>query len=149
MQDHLATRSLAASQRELDQKLELLQQLGYDSRFYSAEEDDHVGPLSEKSAYLDHETDRWIQTEYDWALEEAADSALGIPDLFDVEEEDEEACLPCVYDPTFFAARQSAPSTPRTRSQSLTQPVRTDYDKVSIYSAHEVICLACLSLSAS
>ncbi|KAI0353379.1 hypothetical protein OH77DRAFT_1497367 [Trametes cingulata] len=126
MQDHVAKRDIAASPRELDAKLELLQQLGYSDRFF---DDDDVAPLSEKSAYIDHDTDRWIQTEYNWALEEAADSAVSIPDLFDVEEEDEEACLPYVYDPTLFTARQSAPSTPRTRSQSLTQTLRTDYDK--------------------
>ena len=44
-------------------------------------------------------------------------------------EEDEEACLPYVYDPTFFAARQSMPPTPRSRSESLSQ-TRCDVDKV-------------------
>ncbi|KAI0367177.1 hypothetical protein BV20DRAFT_950620 [Pilatotrama ljubarskyi] len=126
MQTHVAKHDIAASPRELDAKLELLQQLGYSGRFF---DDDDVAPLSEKSAYIDHETDRWIQTEYNWALQEATDSAVSIPDLFDVEEEDEEACLPYVYDPTLFTARQSAPSTPRTRSQSLTQTLRSDYDK--------------------
>ncbi|KAI0658968.1 hypothetical protein C8Q70DRAFT_916120 [Cubamyces menziesii] len=117
-------RSLAASPRELDAKLELLQQLGYEDRFFDNEE--HIHPLSEKSSYLDD----WIQTEYSWALEEAADSASSIPDLFDVEEEDEEACLPCVYDPTLFSNHQPAPLSPaRVRSQSLTQPPRNDYDK--------------------
>ncbi|OJT06425.1 hypothetical protein TRAPUB_2700 [Trametes pubescens] len=84
MSAHHPQRSIAASQRELDAKLELLQQLGYDAdnRFCS-DEDDHVAPLSEKSAYLDHDTDRWIQTEYNWALQEAADAVIGIPDLFD------------------------------------------------------------------
>ncbi|KAH9855626.1 hypothetical protein C2E23DRAFT_866720 [Lenzites betulinus] len=130
MHTNRATRSVAASQ--LDAKLELLQQLGYESRFYDDDEDEQQprsAPLPEKRAYPDRDTDRWIQTEYSWALEEAAESTLGIPDLFDVEEEDEEACLPCVYDPTFFKARQSAPSTPRTRSQSLTQSIQGNYDK--------------------
>ncbi|KAI8969448.1 hypothetical protein BD414DRAFT_532153 [Trametes punicea] len=128
MQAHLAKRSLAASRPELDAKLELLQQLGYESRFFDGDHD--VASLSEKSAYLGHDTDRWIQTEYDWALEEAAESAVSIPDLFDVEEEDEAACLPYVYDPTFFNSRQpSGPTSTRTRSQSLIQPLRTDFNK--------------------
>ncbi|RPD65229.1 hypothetical protein L227DRAFT_205736 [Lentinus tigrinus ALCF2SS1-6] len=110
-------RNLAASPRELDAKLELLQQLGYEDRFYL---DDDASIPDEKAPYLDHDTDRWIQTEYNWALGEAAESAASIPDLFDVEE-DEEACLPYVYDPTLFAARQSLPSSPRARSQSLSQ----------------------------
>ncbi|KAI0646109.1 hypothetical protein C8Q79DRAFT_1009783 [Trametes meyenii] len=113
---------------QLDAKLELLEQLGYDSHFLDHDEH-HVPPLSEKTAYIDRDTARWVETEYNWALEEAAESAFGIPDLFDVEEEDEDSCLPNVYDPTFFP-RRSAPSTPRTRSQSLTQPLMS-FDKRS------------------
>ena len=45
-------------------------------------------------------------------------------------EEDEEACLPYVYDPTLFAARQPLASSTRSRSQSLSQPLRTGSDKV-------------------
>ncbi|KAH9890393.1 hypothetical protein C8Q73DRAFT_803900 [Cubamyces lactineus] len=113
----------SASPRELNAKLELLQQLGYEDRFLDNEED-HIQPLSEKS-YLDD----WIQTEYSWALEETADSASCIPDLFDVEGEDEEVCLPWIYDPMLFN-RTSAPLLPaRVRSQSLTQPPRNDCEK--------------------
>ena len=72
-------RACAASPHELDAKLELLQQLGYASR-YSYAEDDTL--ISEKDPYsLD--TDRWVQTEYNWALTEAADPPAGIPDFFD------------------------------------------------------------------
>lgn len=77
MQPTLAKRSLA-SPRELDAKLELLQQLGYEGRYFFEED----GPHAANSAYH-NDTDRWIQTEYSWALEEAAESAAGIPDLFD------------------------------------------------------------------
>ncbi|TFK91918.1 hypothetical protein K466DRAFT_481729 [Polyporus arcularius HHB13444] len=106
-----------ASPRELDAKLELLQQLGYEDRFYL---DDDASIPDEKPHYLDRDTDRWVQTEYNWALGEAAESAASIPDLFDVDE-DEESCLPYVYDPTLFAARPPLLSTPRSRSQSLSQ----------------------------
>ncbi|KAL7284346.1 hypothetical protein ACG7TL_001635 [Trametes sanguinea] len=119
---------MAASRRETDANHELLQQLGYADRYF--DEDHDIASLSEKLALLDQETDRWVQSEYEWALEEAADSAVSIPDLFDVEEEDEESCLPSIYDPTFFTNRQPCVlSTTRTRSQSLTQPPRSDYDK--------------------
>ncbi len=73
-------RTLAASPRDLDAKLELLQQLGYEDRFYL---DDDASIPDEKPHYLDRDTDRWIQTEYNWALGEAAESAASIPDLFD------------------------------------------------------------------
>ena len=148
MQTPPMRRTLLASPRELDPKLELLQQLGYESR-YSYGEDSAL--FSEKDAFP-YDTDQWIQSEYNWALEEAAEPPAGIPDLFDgafymlsgvstcltrarvrihvAVEEDEEACLPYVYDPTFFAGRQSMPSTPRMRSQSLQQLPRADVDKV-------------------
>ena len=59
-----------------------------------------------------------------------------------VEEEDEEACLPCVYDPTLFSNHQPAPLSPaRVRSQSLTQPPRNDYDKVSSSCAMVSTCV--------
>ncbi|KAI9058059.1 hypothetical protein FKP32DRAFT_1298462 [Trametes sanguinea] len=120
MQDHISHRTMAASRREPDAKHELLQQLGYADRYF--DEDHDIASLSEKLALLDQETDRWVQSEYEWALEEAADSAVSIPDLFDVEEEDEESCLPSVYDPTFFSNRPPCalslplvpPSTPAT-----------------------------------
>ncbi|KAI0764022.1 hypothetical protein BD413DRAFT_199751 [Trametes elegans] len=147
MQDHHAKHTLAASHHDLDAKLELLQQLGYDSRFF--DEDEDVEPISDKSPYLDHDTHRWVQDEYNWALEEAADAAAGIPDLFDVEEEDEELCLPCVYDPTFFASRPSATPSPRTRAQSLTQPARSNYEKVSPHSVSSGVLYSRLSTRAS
>ena len=77
MHPTLAKRSLA-SPRELDAKLELLQQLGYEGRYFFEEDE----PQATNPVYL-NDTDRWIQTEYNWALEEAAESATGIPDLFD------------------------------------------------------------------
>lgn len=77
MQSHLGKRSLP-SPRELDTKLELLQELGYVNRFYLEDDDTHTG----NPVFL-NEADRWIQTEYNWALEEAAESVAGIPDLFD------------------------------------------------------------------
>ncbi|CDO75631.1 hypothetical protein BN946_scf184840.g14 [Trametes cinnabarina] len=130
MQDNIPHSSLAASRRELDAKHELLQQLGYADRFFDHNPDDDIASLPEKLALLDHDTDRWVQSEYEWAMEEAADSVVSIPDLFNVEEEDEESCLPSVYDPTFFRNRQpSTPSAMRARSQSLTQPPRSDCDK--------------------
>ncbi|KAI1798418.1 hypothetical protein LXA43DRAFT_968729 [Ganoderma leucocontextum] len=122
MHPTLAKRTLA-SPRELDAKLELLQQLGYEGRCFFQDDEPHTA----NPVYL-NDTDRWIQTEYNWALEEAADSATGISDLFDVEE-DEEACLPHVYDPTFFAPRQSAGSPPRSRTRSASQPIATNIDK--------------------
>lgn len=81
MQTSLITRALSASPRELDAKLELLQQLGYESR-YSYGEDDVLFSEKENDTYA-HDTARWIQTEYSWALEEAADPPTGVPDLFD------------------------------------------------------------------
>ncbi|KAI0674112.1 hypothetical protein C8Q78DRAFT_1012934 [Trametes maxima] len=142
MQTHVQRHGNLAAQ--LDAKLELLEQLGYHGDFFDHDEH-HVPPLSEKTAYIDRDTARWVQTEYTWALEEAADSALGIPDLFDVEEEDEDSCLPNIYDPTFFP-RPPAPSTPRTRSQSLTQPL-TGFDKVSVVCPLVFSCLASLLAS--
>lgn len=60
-------------------------------------------------------------------------------------EEDEEACLPYVYDPTLFAGRQSMPPTPRTRSQSLLTSLRADTDKVcSVYSGIHIPALPVL-----
>ena len=44
---------------------------------------DDDASISEKGSYLDLDTDRWIQAECKWALEEAAESASDIPDLFD------------------------------------------------------------------
>ncbi|KAI0764806.1 hypothetical protein C8Q74DRAFT_1000539 [Fomes fomentarius] len=123
MQSKLVKRtSLSASHPELDAKLELLQQLGYGDRYIL--EDD--ASLSEKGSFLDDDRERWIRSEYSWALEEAAESNVRVPDLFDVVE-DEESCLPYVYDPTFFAA--SMPPTPRSRSESFSQP-RSAVDKV-------------------
>lgn len=76
MQSKLVKRtSLSASHPELDAKLELLQQLGYGDRYI---EDD--ASLSEKASF---DTDRWIRSEYSWALEEAAESNVHVPDLFD------------------------------------------------------------------
>ncbi|PIL27319.1 hypothetical protein GSI_10466 [Ganoderma sinense ZZ0214-1] len=111
-----------ASPRELDAKLELLQQLGYEGRCFFEEDE----PNASNPVYL-NDTARWIETEYNWALEEAAESATGIPDLFD--EEDEEACLPYVYDPTLFAARQSVALPPRSRTRSASQPILSKADK--------------------
>ena len=62
----------------MDAKLELLQQLGYEGRYFFEEDE----PQATNPVYL-NDTDRWIQTEYNWALEEAAESVAGIPDLFD------------------------------------------------------------------
>ena len=73
--------ALVASPRELDAKLELLQQLGYASRYSYGEDTDNI-LLSEKDPYgLD--TDRWIQSEYKWSPDQASEPAAGIPDLFD------------------------------------------------------------------
>ena len=83
MQSSLMKRTLPASPRELDAKLELLQQLGYADRFYLDDHSPDASISDEKAHYLDRDTDRWIQTEYNWALEEAAESAASIPDLFD------------------------------------------------------------------
>ncbi|TBU47837.1 hypothetical protein BD309DRAFT_977994 [Dichomitus squalens] len=125
MQSHFTKRSLP-SPRELDAKLELLQELGYVDRFYLEDDDTHTG----NPVFLDN-ADRWVETEYEWALEEAAEPIAGVPDFFDAEE-DEEACLPCVYDPTFFAGRQPMASATRSRSQSLSQPLRTGSDKYGL-----------------
>ncbi|KAI0746510.1 hypothetical protein C8Q80DRAFT_1271394 [Daedaleopsis nitida] len=116
MQHNLMQRTIAASHRELDTKLELLQQLGYGDRFF-LDDDASISDIHPK----DEDTARWIQAECNWAMEEAA---ADIPDLFDVAE-DEEAC-PFMYDPTFFSPRQSSPPTQKSRSDSLSKAIRDD-----------------------
>ncbi|OBZ78015.1 hypothetical protein A0H81_02307 [Grifola frondosa] len=62
---------------------------------------------SERSAYINSERERWVQNECKWALSEAADSAVSLPNLFDENEED--ACLPSTYDPSLFSPSALSP----------------------------------------
>ncbi|KAH9941271.1 uncharacterized protein BXZ73DRAFT_88418 [Epithele typhae] len=117
MQSALTRSAFVASPRELDAKLELLQQLGY------GDDDAHFS-----DSYPAYDTARWVDSGYGWPDEKATDSLASIPDLFDVEE-DEEACAAHLYDPSLFSTRQSTPSTPRSRTQSLLPSPRMETDK--------------------
>ncbi|OCH84336.1 hypothetical protein OBBRIDRAFT_415717 [Obba rivulosa] len=113
MQSTLTTHPVAASKRDIDPKLgDLFQQLCLQERD-DAPDNPHI---PDRNSYMDPDTDGWIQAEYKWALDEAADSAVSLPYLDD---EGPDACGPHIYDPTLFSPPQSKPSSPSRRSIKL------------------------------
>ncbi|EPS94128.1 hypothetical protein FOMPIDRAFT_1153479, partial [Fomitopsis schrenkii] len=108
MQRTAAKRSMESNYDELDAKLELLQQLCLqDVGDVQAPDNPHH---RSKIAFVD---ERWIQAEYGWAMESAATSTIS---FLDDEEEDMDACMPHLYDPTLFSdprVSSLSPTTPR------------------------------------
>ncbi|KZT66581.1 hypothetical protein DAEQUDRAFT_449613 [Daedalea quercina L-15889] len=104
MHRSVAKRSLEDNRDELDAKLELLQQLCLqDATDLQAPDNPHH---QNRLSYVD---ERWIQAEYGWSVESAATSTVS---FFDEEEEDMDACMPHLYDPTLFSDRRVASTLP-------------------------------------
>ncbi|GBE87628.1 hypothetical protein SCP_1103050 [Sparassis crispa] len=110
--------SLSMSRKQLDEKLQLLQQLcsqGFDESTES--------PSARKTSV---DSDTWIHAEYQWALDEARDSAISLSSvLHQVDEEATDACMPHAYDPTLFPPPHSTLS----HNNSKHQRACSDKDK--------------------
>ncbi|KAH9924143.1 uncharacterized protein B0H18DRAFT_1012493 [Fomitopsis serialis] len=118
-----AKRSLENNHGELDAKLELLQQLCLqDAGDAQAPDNPH---LRSRISYVDQ---RWLQAEYGWTMESAATSTVSFLD----EEEDMDACMPHLYDPTLFSDPRVTPTLPTKPTTKSHQRAYSEKDKVSL-----------------
>ncbi|KZT10524.1 uncharacterized protein LAESUDRAFT_711678 [Laetiporus sulphureus 93-53] len=111
MDSPFSTRSFDSSIRDqLSAKLELLSQLCLQEIDDDLAEDN--AHFHAKSAYEDDH--QWITAEYRWAMDATGDSAVSLDKMFDdgFAEEDMDACMPHLYDPTLFSDPRCAPLPP-------------------------------------